>query len=448
MYIQRARTFELARELRRSGRRVLLGGSIVNALPDACAREADVVFHGESELTWPRFVDDLEKGRIEASYVAPERFDLARSKMPRFDLLKMRLYSTGSIQTSRGCPYACDYCDVPLLDGKPRTKTVEQVMAEVELHHRLGIRSIFFVDDHLLGSRKFALALFAELERFVERTGRKTIFYCQATVNLAKDDEALRAMYRANFRRVFLGIESDDVEALRAANKAHNVAMPLLDAVRTIQKHDITVWAALLGGFDRDGADVFERYRRFAQEACIAMVIPGLLQAVPGTAYADRIRREGRLVPLRNGYVAGQAGSLDTLEVTNVAQKRMTKDELVAGFRGLARALYAPDAYADRLIGMLEAGELPELGKADLADVWAARGILRRAVRHFLIDGDAGRRRLFLRVMGHLAKNGFRRVDEAIFHLVIWKHLHEFYAQAADHRVPTADDVLPASGAA
>lgn len=447
MYIQRARAFELARRLRELGKRVLFGGSLVNALPDECARHADVVFHGEGEATWPRFIEDLGRGAPEASYKPSERFDLARSRMPRFDLLKMKLYSTGSIQTSRGCPYACSYCDVPLIDGpRPRTKTVEQVMAEVEeLHDGHKLRSIFFVDDHFLGHRRFAMKLLGELARFVERAKYKPVFYAQASLNVAKDDEVLEALYRANFRRLFMGIESDDLTTLKAANKAHNTAMPVAEAVARIQRHNITVWAALLAGFDEDGPDVFERYERFVDQASIAMVIPGLLQAVPGTRYHESVVEQGRLLPLRNGYVAGQAGSLDSLLVTNVRPKHQSQAELIEGYRRFARALYEYDAYADRLIRFLEAGDKPELGRVDARDVWEARGVLWRLVRHYVLESDADRRRFFARIMRHLAKTGFRRADEALFHVVIYKHLREFYFKASEGSVQTAEDVGPAT---
>lgn len=446
MYIQRARAFELARQLRKLGKRVLIGGSLVNALPSECARHADVVFHGEGETTWPRFVEDLRGGKPEASYKAVERFDLAKSKTPRFDLLRMNLYSTGSIQTSRGCPYACSYCDVPIIDGpRPRTKTVEQVMAEVEeLYTVHRLRSIFFVDDHFLGHRRFAMKLLGELAKFVDRVGYKVIFYSQATLNIAKDDEILEALYRANFRRLFMGIESDDPATLKGANKTHNTAIPVAEAVTRIQRYNITVWAALLAGFDEDKPDVFERYERFLSQANIGMVIPGLLQAVPGTSYHKDIVKQGRLIPLRNGYVAGQAGSLDSLLATNVRPKHQTNAELINGYRRFARALYEYDAYADRVIRFLETGEKPELGRLDARDLWEVKGILWRVFRHYILEGDAERRRFFAKVAGHLVKTRFRRADEAIFHVVIYKHLREFYFKVSEGSVSTAEDVEPA----
>jgi radical SAM superfamily enzyme YgiQ (UPF0313 family) len=444
MYIQRGRAFELAAALRARGKKVVFGGSLVSALPEQCARRGDVLFHGEAEHTWPRFLQDLERGEAAPSYSAPERFDLATSRTPRFDLLELGRYSTGSIQTSRGCPFACSFCDVPFFDGPvSRTKTVEQVMIEVELLHAAGQRSIFFVDDHFLGSRKLALKLLPELARFSERVRYKTLFYCQATLNVAKDDELLELLYRANFRRLFIGIESDDAVALKNINKPHNTTLPVAEAVRRIQKHNITVWAALLAGFDEDRADVFRRYLAFAQSAKIGMVIPGLLQAVPGTPYYDDIERQGRILRLKNGYVGGQSGSLDSLLVTNVKPRNMTHDELLTGYRRFVRELYEHDAYAERVIGFLDAGERPELGALEAKDLWAVRGILARVFRYYLAPGDPARRRFFLSVVRHLLKTRMRRADEAVFHLVIYKHLREFYFQTSDAAVPVAEDLEP-----
>jgi radical SAM superfamily enzyme YgiQ (UPF0313 family) len=421
---------------------VLLGGGLTSALPEECEREADVVFHGEAELTWPAFLSDLARGAPKATYRAEERFDLAQSRMPRLDLLDIGAYSTGSVQTSRGCPYTCTYCDVPLIDGsKPRTKKIELVLQELEALYERGQRSFFIVDDHFLGTRGYALRLLGEIEKFVRAKNYKPVFYCQATLNVAKDEEALTALYRANFRRLFIGIESDDLEALAAVGKKQNTLLSVAESVSRIQKYNITVWAALLAGFDTDGKDVFDRYRRLIAEAGIGMIIPGLLQAVPGTAYYEHVTKQQRLVPLRNRYVAGQAGSLDGLLVTNVRPARMTTEELLAGYKRFVRDIYQYDAFGDRVIGFLEAGRMPELGAADFGDVWRARKILGRAFRHYVLAGDPARRRFFVRIMRYLLKTRFRRVDETIFHLVIYKHLREFYEIAADERVPMAADV-------
>lgn len=446
MYIQRRRAFELARSIRATGRTVVLGGGLTNALPSACEEHADAVVHGEAELTFSSLLGDLESGRPAPTYRASERFDLGKSRTPRFDLLRLRAYSTGSIQTSRGCPYACDYCDVPLLDGpRPRTKTISQVMEEISLLHGQGLRSIFFVDDHFLGHRRFALSLLEEIKRFVERARRKPLFYCQATLNVAKDPETLEALRLANFRRLFIGIESSEVAALESANKHHNLALPIEEAVRRIQRHNITVWAAMLAGFDGDTPQTFQRYEAFVSSAKVGMIVPGILQAVPGTTYHERMTAAGRLVPLRNGYVAGQAGSLDSLLTTNVRPDAMSREQLLDGYRAFVRSIYEYDAYADRVLGALELGEYPELDGATPEDVWDAKEILARTFVHYVVRGDGESRRFFRRFIRFLLKHRFRRVDETIFHLVIYKHLREFYRQAADARVPLAEDLAAAA---
>jgi hypothetical protein len=230
---------------------------------------------------------------------------------------------------------------------------------------------------------------------------------------------------------------------LKGVNKAHNTFLPIADAVRRIQARNITVWAALLAGFDDDRPDVFDRYRALVREANIGMVIPGLLQAVPGTAYYRHMQQQDRLIRLRNRYVGGQAGSLDSLLVTNVKPRHMTEGELLAGYRRFARDLYEYDAYADRLIGFLSAGKLPERAKAVPADFWDARGILGRLVRHYIVEGDAESRRFVLRIFKHLLKTRLHRVEEAIFHMVIYKHLREFYFTTARAAVPQAEDLSP-----
>jgi radical SAM superfamily enzyme YgiQ (UPF0313 family) len=442
MYVQRESAFALAAAVRASGRTVILGGSLVNALPQRCTAAADAIVHGEAEQVWPELCADLEAGRLAAEYRAAARFDLSRAAVPRFDLLRPGAYSTASIQTSRGCPYACDYCDVPLLDGRPpRNKSVDQVMAEVERTWALGYRSLFFVDDHLLGNRRLALALLEALARFGEQHRHGMIFYCQATVNLARDAELLELMYRANFRRVFLGIESDDLDALRAMNKGHNALMPLADAVREIQRHNIVVWAALLLGFDGERRETPARYVRFAREAGIGMVVPGILQAVPGTPYHRRIAEQGRLVPLRNGYVGGQAGSLDSLLVTNVEPTEMSHAQLIEGYRELVDGLYRGEPYGERVIAALACGERPELGGFQWKKAWSERATLLRVVGHFLRTSDPERRAVARRIASWILRGRGHRTDEALFHLVVYEHLREFYGRAAQASTPLAADL-------
>ncbi len=442
MYIQRHRAFELARTLRALGRTVLIGGGLVHALPEECAAVADCVVHGEAEDIWAAILSDIASGTLKPKYRAPGFFDLSKAKVPRYDLFRPGDYSTGSVQTSRGCPYSCDFCDVPSIDGnRSRTKTVDQVMREVESLIALGYRSVFFVDDHFLGKRSFALALLAELGSLSKRINHRVIYYAQSTLNVAEDEPMLEALYLANFRRLFIGIESDDPVALDGVNKSHNTRMPIGDAVARIQRWNITVWAAFLAGFDTDTAGVFDRYLAFIQRAGIGMVIPGLLQAVPGTTLFDRVSAANRLVPLRNGYVGGQAGSLDSLLVSNIEPRNMAYAELLSGYRRFARALYEYDAYGDRVIKFLDSGVKPELAHASLADVWTGRAVLGRLLRYYLVDGDSERRRFFVRVIGHVMKTNLRRADEALFHLVIYKHLRQFYFMASEAAAPLAADV-------
>jgi radical SAM superfamily enzyme YgiQ (UPF0313 family) len=245
-YIQRERLFALADAFRARGRRVCIGGAIVDeSTLDDCLAHADHVFRGEAEYTWPRFLDDLGAGRAERIYRQAELVDMRDSPLPRFELLKLERYATTTIETSRGCPYSCEFCEIPSRLGKSaRTKSVEQVMAEVRALHRLGADSIFVVDDHFVGNRRHALAVLEALARFVRDVEYRVALSCQFTINLARDDELLRAMHAANIRRVFVGLETPRRESLLEVRKKQNV----VDNVRRVQAYNIVVWAGLIVG--------------------------------------------------------------------------------------------------------------------------------------------------------------------------------------------------------
>ena len=155
MVVQRGRMREILAELKRRGAFVVVGGPWATVKEDDFAGLADVVFVGEAEQTWPRFLDEWEQGLHQRRYEQAEKTDMTTVPTPRFDLLKMRHYAFGSVQFSRGCPFQCEFCDIIVTFGrKPRIKTTAQILAELEALRAQGIRIAFIVDDNLIGNKK------------------------------------------------------------------------------------------------------------------------------------------------------------------------------------------------------------------------------------------------------------------------------------------------------
>src|SRR5207244_2293189 len=209
MLVQKESLHLAVRRCKEKGKRVVLGGPYVTTTIEDLP-EADHIFIGEAETTLPQFIEDLERGEAKRTYRAVERPPLSTTPVADFHLADMKRYSAMSVQYSRGCPFNCEFCDIIEIYGRvPRTKSNQQILAELDALRRLGWRgTVFIVDDNFIGNKKNVRRLMPELAQWQETNGHPFTLLTEASVNLADDDELLRDMQRAGFRRVFLGIET------------------------------------------------------------------------------------------------------------------------------------------------------------------------------------------------------------------------------------------------
>jgi radical SAM superfamily enzyme YgiQ (UPF0313 family) len=429
-HIQEERVFALADGLRQEGVIVALGGPLVRKENlDRCASHADAVFLGEAEYTWPQFIADVEAKQLRSPYLQETLVDMADSPVPRFDLLDLSSYSSAIIETSRGCPHSCEFCEIPVRLGKgSRTKSTEQVMTEIRELAKLGVDSIFIIDDNFLGKRARAKELLREIGRFVASVRHPIYFSLQFTIDTARDEEMLALLEQANVRRVFIGIETPRQASLTAIRKVQNTRVDLLEAVRTIQSHNIIVWGAFIVGFDSDDTKIFDEQLDFIQTAAIPVAMVGILQALPGTPLHERMRKEGRL---RDDATGGIRGAASTLTDTNIVPKNMTAQEITTGYRRLVRELYEPERFGERLMKALSLGAGREVrGSSPVT----ARGLLTlfRILRFYLLTTDLRRARMFLRTVRFTLRHHPTQLQTALMHLVVYKHLRLVYAQGTE----------------
>jgi radical SAM superfamily enzyme YgiQ (UPF0313 family) len=328
------------------GKRVVIGGPYATSgakhLP-----QADHIFLGEAETTLPEFIRDLERGVPERIYQAAERPALSAAPIPDYHLADLRLYSAMPVQYSRGCPFQCEFCDIIEIYGRvPRTKSNEQMLAELDALLRVGWRgTVFIVDDNFIGNKRNVKRLLPVLADWSERHGSPFSFITEASVNLAEDDELLDGMRRAQFRRVFLGIETPVEASLKEAQKGQNTRRDLLDSVRKIQSYGMEVMAGFIVGFDNDPDDIFERQIEFIRESAIPLAMVGLLTALPDTQLWRRLDREGRLLLESTGN--NTDCSLNFIP-------KMDATRLIEGYKSIMRAIYSPGEYYQRALNCLE----------------------------------------------------------------------------------------------
>jgi len=343
MGVQFGRQAELLRYYRSRGYFAVAGGSYASLVPERYAGLADAVIAGEAEYSWGRFCRDYEHGAPIALYRETGTVSLADSPTPRFDLLKLDKYTTATLQFSRGCPFRCEFCDIIVMFGRrPRCKTLEQVGRELDALRALGVASVFFVDDNLIGHRAVAKDLLRFLRDYQERHGYRFHFGTEASLNLAQDRELLQLFRDANFEWVFIGIESPDEETLRATRKTQNTHEDVLTSIRRIYSYGIDVLAGFIVGFDNDTIATFERQYRFILASGIQVAMVGLLTALPRTPLYERLEREGRLI-------AGAEAADNTKLGTNFLPKHMGYEEMVASYQRLYRRLLGDRSIAARV---------------------------------------------------------------------------------------------------
>jgi len=389
MGVQFSRQRELLTYYRNRGYRVVAGGSYASLCPERYDGLADTVVAGEAEYVWPRFCRDVERGEAQALYHETGTVSLEDSPVPRFDLLDLPRYQSVSLQFSRGCPFRCEFCDIIVMFGrKPRTKTPAQVGRELDALRRQGVRSVFFVDDNLIGNKPAAKELLRYLAAYQREHRYRFHFGTEASLNLAQDPDLLELFRAANFGWVFIGIESPDEASLKETLKFQNTRQDLLTSVRTIYTYGIDIFAGFIIGFDHDTTEAFAGQQRFITDAGIQAAMIGLLQATPKTPLYARLEADGRLIP--------DTDSSDNVKLwTNVMPKGMTYGQLLAGYRDLHLRLFDDRGIATRIRNKLRVLRRPAAGHR--YRVPEALAIGRRFLTHGLMAGGIPRLLRFVR---------------------------------------------------
>jgi radical SAM superfamily enzyme YgiQ (UPF0313 family) len=338
---QATRAYEIAGALRARGVPVVLGGLHATVLPEEAGEHADAVVIGEAETLWPRIVADAGRGALARFYTAPgEPLDLARSPLPRYELIAGKPYSRVWIQTTRGCPHDCEFCAASKVFGlRYRRKGIAQVVAEVERVRELfGPVSLGFSDDNMLVHRGFSTALLERLAPF----GLEWV--AQTDISVARDDRLLELLRQSGCVHLFIGFESAGAAGLQGLDERGWKLRQwprYRDDIARIQSAGIGVMGAFILGLDTDGPEVFERTAEFIVENRLYDAQVSILTPFPGTRLRRRFEREGRL--LENPW------SNYTIFDVNFVHPRLGLEELEEGLLSVYRRINSKDAYLRKL---------------------------------------------------------------------------------------------------
>lgn len=442
--VQARRAFKIAEEFRRRRKLVAMGGPYASLCPEKCMPYVDVVLEGEGEQIWQEFLADYKEGNYKRHYKQKEKISMLSSPPPRYDLLKIKEYFEFSIQTTRGCPFTCEFCDIIITDGRvPRSKSVKQVLAEVQKLYELGVGSVVFTDANFIGSPKYTKELLEELIRFGKENNFPMSFACEATINLATKYEILGLMQAANFDRVFVGVESPRKASLVETKKLVNTRGSLLENIRKIQSYGMIVVAGMIVGFDSDDKEIFQEQFDFLMEAGVPFTTVGTLVALENTPLYERVKKEGRLIESIYEDMRGHGASN-----TNFIPRQMTLEELINGYNWLIRALYAYDNYSKRILTMIDnfyrngnkdkvaekrpylPGFLHTQKKPYLSS--ELYKIIKNVLSYYLITKDGKRRWFFISSLLKTLRGGVnsRRLAGTLSLLVLHKHFHDYVTKA------------------
>ncbi len=301
MHIQAPQIHDIACRARAAGKVVALGGPSVSASPEMYP-ELDYLHIGElgdaTDALIARLDESVAPPAAQVRFETGERLALTDFPIPAYDLVPLRNYLMLTLQFSSGCPYRCEFCDIPGLYGRqPRLKTPQQIVAELDvMRAQPHPPAVYFVDDNFIGNRKATREMLPHLVAWQKQHGYPLQFSCEATLNIAKQTEILALMRDAYFKGIFVGIETPEADALKAMRKEHNVALPMMEAINTLNRYGLEVTAGIILGLDTDSPDTEGRLADFIALSRIPLLTINLLQALPKTPLWDRLARAGRLV--------------------------------------------------------------------------------------------------------------------------------------------------------
>jgi len=417
MHVQAAQIRDIHSRAKAAGKVAVLGGPSASASPEMYP-EVDYIHIGELGDGTDALVATLDKSiaapPTQICFETKERLSLTDFPIPAYHLIPLARYLMLTLQFSSGCPYLCEFCDIPGLYGRqPRLKTPQQITAELDaMCQQPGHPPVvYFVDDNFIGNRKAARDMLPYLVEWQKKHKYPMQFVCEATLNIAKQTEILRLMREASFLSMFVGIETPEADALKAMRKDQNNSLPMMDAIKTLNNYGIEVVSGIILGLDTDSDDTEVRLKDFIDLSHIPMLTINLLQALPKTPLWDRLKKAERL-------------NSDPERESNVEFLR-PYDEVVAMWRRAIAHAYDPERLFARFRHQIDATYVnriipPAGGKLKWVNLQGAFVLAYNLFVQIGLKSDY--RRHFWRAARHALRRG--QIDAALgmgfmaFHLI------------------------------
>ena len=346
VHLQRDNMVNLIREGKRRKKPVIVGGPFPTAEPEESLNAGcDLLVRGEAETIIDQLLDAVNNGLNGQVLFSEKKVDMKLAPHPRYDLLDIYNYSALSVQTTRGCPYNCEFCDITnLYGGIIRHKPVEKVMAELDSLYGLGWNgSTLICDDNFIGDRKYAKELLDKLILWSKSHGEPFGFWGQASVDLGKDQEMMDLMTEANFSLLVMGVESLEEKVLDRTNKRQNIKTPLVESIQNLGASGLDLMASFIIGLDQESPGADERIAAFVEKTQVPFVVVNMLNVLPNTRLHTRMIKEGRLL---ESVKSGDS----FFPPINFIPARPTR-EVVEEYMRAWEKIYEPKAFMKRTTG-------------------------------------------------------------------------------------------------
>jgi radical SAM superfamily enzyme YgiQ (UPF0313 family) len=334
--------------VKKMGKPVIAGGPLFTSNWEDFNQE-DTFFLGEAEDTFPILLEDLKNNTLKKIYSNEKFPDLKKTPIPEWNLINPLHYNSMCLQLSRGCPYNCEFCEVPILNGRiPRIKTKDQMIAELESLYEIGWRAgVFIVDDNFIGNKgKIKKEYLPALIEWQKKRNYPFILSAQVSINLSDDSDLMKLMTEAGFATVFVGIETPDSDSLIECGKKQNINRDLIESVKRIQRMGMEVNAGFILGFDNDKPSIFQCQIEFIQKSGIVAAMVGLLNVPPKTRLYHRLKKANRLIEKTSGTSSG-FNELNYIPV-------MDSGDLIEGYNRVISTIYSPQFFYKRIRTFLE----------------------------------------------------------------------------------------------
>lgn len=425
MHVQRRFIHEIVARAHTFDKLTVLGGPSVSSAPEYYP-DVDLLHVGEIGDATDKIIQYIDEGPrrplSQIRFVTGDRRPLDQFPTPAYDKIDVSNYFLGSVQYSSGCPYRCEFCDIPALYGRnPRLKSPQQLIRELESIRRNGaVGPVYFVDDNFIGNAKATREMLGPVKEWQRANNFPLRLSCEATLNLAQNPDILAEMREAAFDTIFVGIETPEEGALLAAQKKQNLREPILESIQTLNSYGFEVVSGIIMGLDTDTPKTGSNILKFIELSNIPMLTINLLYALPKTPLYARLEKEGRLM-----------GGED--RVSNVVFK-MPYDDTVKMWQECVTEAYKPENLIKRFLYQVEhtyPNRLKVKRKVGWKEIQMGLGVIRRVLWHVGMRADW--RDKFWNAALPLLRRG--QVEEVIHMAVVCYHLIKFAREIAEGRM-------------